>query len=235
MLEQNVKEFIKRLFIRYNDDSIFKEKVDKLVSELDGYSIVVLSKANENQFKFNVNKPLDLSYVDSNILEYVNTLYADTIITSRLSTVCDRDIILKAIIAEFLYINMTGFSVGIKLNVNDLYKNLFLETIKLFRVNINKDIILTILSNHKEALVEMKYYAIPSTDITYNSLYLNVLTTLVLEKKYTESEIVYLRGILNNLVLKKQLPTILDNWIQYGILRVWCKLNSKRKQESKTA
>ena len=74
----------------------------------------------------------------------------------------------------------------------------------------------------------------PSIDVEYNSMYLNVLDTLRLEKTYTTIEIVDLRGVLNNLILKKQLPVILDNWIEYGILRVWCKLNSKYKQKIKT-
>ena len=47
MLKQNVKEFIKKLFIRYNDDTIFKDKVDKLINELDGYSVVVLNKLDD--------------------------------------------------------------------------------------------------------------------------------------------------------------------------------------------
>ncbi len=229
MLKQNVKEFIKKLFIRYNDDTIFKDKVDKLISQLDGYSIMVLNKAYDNQFKFNNNIPLDLNYIDSNIVEYIDELYNDKVIMSRLSSKCDRDVILKAIIAEFLYINMTGFSVGIKLNTNDLYKDLFLETIKLFRLNINKDIILNILNRHKDALLALSEYSMPSINVEYNSMYFNVLDTLQLDKTYTTKEVVELKGVLNNLVLKKQLPVILDNWIQYGILRVWCKLNSKYK------
>ena len=124
---------------------------------------------------------------------------------------------------------MTGFSVGINLNTNDLYKDLFIETIKLFRININKDIILKILGAHKDAILALSEYSMPSIDVEYNSMYLNVLDTLRLEKTYTTIEIVDLRGVLNNLILKKQLPVILDNWIEYGILRVWCKLNSKKK------
>lgn len=234
MLKQNVKEFIKKLFIRYNDDTIFKDKVDKLINELDGYSVVVLDKLDDNQFRFNTDKPLDLSYIDTDIKSYVDELYNDRVIISRLSSTCDKDILLKAIIAEFVYINMTGFSVGIKLNTNELYKDLFLETIKLFRVNINKDIILTILAKHKDALLALSEYSMSSAEVEYNSMYFNVLDTLQLDKTYTIKEVLVLRDVLNNLVLKKQLPVILDNWIQYGILRVWCKLNSKYKQKIKT-
>lgn len=229
MLEKNVKEFIKKLFIRYNDDTIFKEKVDKLISEMNGYSVMILNRAENYQFKFDTSRPLELHNIDIDILYYVDSLYSDKVITGRLTTICDRDIILKAIIAEFLYINMTGFSVGIKLNTNDLYKDLFIETIKLFRININKDIILKILGAHKDAILALSEYSMPSIDVEYNSMYLNVLDTLRLEKTYTTIEIVDLKGVLNNLILKKQLPVILDNWIEYGILRVWCKLNSKKK------
>jgi hypothetical protein len=229
-LKQNIKEFIKKLFIRYNDDSIFRDKVAKLVNELNGYSVVVLTKADNHQFKFDTSKPLDVENVDISIRQYIDILYDDKVITNRLSSISDKDVLYKAIIAEFVYINMTGFSVGIKLNTNDLYKDLFLETIKLYRLNINKDIILKILCTHKEALLALSKYSMPSIDVEYNSMYLNVLDTLRLEKTYNSIEIVDLRGVLNNLVLKKQLPIILDNWIQYGILRVWCKLNSKRKE-----
>lgn len=228
MLKENVKEFIKKLFIRYNDDSIFSSKVDKLISELDGYSVMILNCMEVRQYKFKSNEPLNLEDVDADILYYVDSLYSDKVITNRLTSICDRDIILKAIIAEFLYINMTGFSVGIKLNTNDLYKDLFLETIKLLRLNISKDIILNILSKHKDALMALKDYSMPSTQVEYNSMYLNVLNTLKLEKTYTLTELAGLQGVLNNLVLKKQLPIILDNWIEYGILRVWCKLNTKK-------
>lgn len=230
MLQQNVKEFIKKLFIRYNDDTIFKEKVDKLISELNGYSVMILNRMDTYQFKFDVSEPLKLENIDIDILHYVDSLYADKVITNRLTSICDRDIILKAIIAEFLYINMTGFSVGIKLNTNDLYKDLFLETIKLFRLNITKDIILKILCNHKESLMALKDYSMPSVAVDYNSMYINVLDTLRLEKTYTVNELLDLRGVLNNLVLKKQLPIILNNWIEYGILRIWCKLNSRVKE-----
>lgn len=228
MLKENVKEFIKKLFIRYNDDSIFSIKVDKLMSELAGYSITVLNRDTIHQFKFSVLQPLDVSDVDVNILQYVNELYNDRVITNRLTSICDKDVILKAIIAEFIYINMTGFSVGIKLNGNDLYKDLFLETIKLFRVNITKDIILNILKKHKSSLMNLIDYSIDSTVVEYNPLYINVLNTLRLEKIYTVDELSTLHGVLNNLVLKKQLPVILDNWIEYGVLRVWCKLNTKK-------
>lgn len=235
MLKQNVKEFIKKLFIRYNDDSIFRDKVAKLIYELNGYSVVVLTKSDNHQFKFDISKPLDIENIDISIRDYVDILYNDKVITNRLSFISEKDILYKAIIAEFIYINMTGFSVGIKLNTNDLYKDLFLETIKLYRLNINKDIILNILSTHKESLLSLSAYSMPSIGVVYNALYLNILETLRLEKTYTTIELVELKGVLNNLVLKKQLPIILDNWIQYGILRVWCKLNSKRKQEVKTA
>lgn len=228
-MKENIKEFIKKLFIRYNDDTIFKEKVDKLVSEMNGYSVLNLNKSENHQFKFDISKPLELHNIDSDILSYVDSLYADKVITGRLSTVCDKDIIIKAVIAEFLYINMTGFSIGIKINTNDLYKDLFIETIKLFRININKDIILTILGNHKDALLSLSEYSIASTEVEYNSMYLNVFNTLRLEKTYNTDELLKLRGVLNNLTLKKQLPIILDNWIEYGILRVWCKLNTNKK------
>lgn len=228
-MKENIKEFIKKLFIRYNDDTIFKEKVDKLISEMNGYSVMILNRTENYQFKFDSSRPLELHNIDIDILYYVDSLYADKVITNRLTSVCDKGIIIKAIIAEFLYINMTGFSVGIKLNTNDLYKDLFIETIKLFRININKDIILKILETHKGALLALSGYSMPSTDVEYNSMYVNILDTLRLEKTYTVNEILELRGVLNNLILKKQLPVILDNWIEYGILRVWCKLNSNKK------
>lgn len=57
-----------------------------------------------------------------------------------------------------------------------------------------------------------------SAEVEYNSMYFNVLDTLQLDKTYTIKEVLVLRDVLNNLVLKKQLPVILDNWIQYGIL-----------------
>lgn len=65
-MKENVKEFIKKLFIRYNDDIIFKEKVDKLISELNGYSIVILNGVGHRQFKFEVSEPLKLENIDGN-------------------------------------------------------------------------------------------------------------------------------------------------------------------------
>lgn len=235
-LKSNVKEFIKRLFTRYSDDEKFRLGVLELVSQLDGYSITVLthkegSTQNMQQFKFIKNKPVPLFSVDMSIREYVDSLYEDKELISRLPSVCDKNDLYRAIIAEFVYINMTGFSVGIRLSEKPEYQGLFLETIKMYRVFLNRNMIIGVLTENKKVLLDMEKFGMEDSnnDYTVNNIYIEVMNELVSLSIYTRDEVLILSRVLLNFIIRKQLPSVFDNWISYGLLRVWSRLNIKNK------
>lgn len=235
-LKSNVKEFIKKLFTRYSDDSKFRGGVLELVSQLDGFSISVLTVKEKDvfkRFKFEKNKPVPFFSVDITIREYVDSLYDDKELISRLPEVCDKNDLYRAIIAEFLYINMTGFSVGIRLSERPEYAGLFLETIKLYRIFLFRNILLDILTSHKQILLDMKDYGIEdaNNEYTVNSVYLETMEELVVLGIYTDNEVRILSKVLLNFVVRKQLPIVFKNWISYGVLRVWSRLNIKSKNK----
>ncbi len=234
MLTKNVEEFIKNLFIRYNDDYIFARKIDKLIKELDGKGIMVLnhmdSKGNSFEFVFKVNENLPKEVISNDIANYVDSLYNNREVVSRLKTVLDTETMYKAILGQFLYINMTGFSIGIRLDENPLYQGLFLETIKLFRVKIHRELIVDILEQYKDYLLSLEDYSIEKDANLYsfNGIYTSTIHALASQCNYTPQEVILLGSILLNFVAKKQLPILPDNWIDYGIMRTWSKLNIKK-------
>lgn len=228
---EELKAYTKRLFIRASNDVIFRDKLEKMLDELTKYSITRLDLEDDNRFKF--QKILPRYTIPNELADYIDTIYDDSLLLERLESgnIPDKEALYAMVVAEALYINMTSVSIGIKIGRNTDYPNILLETMPLYRINLTSELMYSIFIESKDELMAMPLKEdIDTSAVTVNRYYVTTMKSLLADGKYTANELNHLYKLLCHFILDdKKLVNTISNWVTYGVLKIWSKLNLIKK------
>ena len=221
-----LKEYTKKLLMRYSNDGIFRGKVDILVLELSKYSISRIDIVESVRFKFEQN--ISKMYIPDELADYIDMLYADTMLMNRLQggVIPTKSQLYAMVVAQAVYINMTCKSIGIKIGVNSEFPKLLIETKQLYRVHLTAQLIIDLLTDNKEELLSIPVLELDTSSVSVNKYYVDTMKDLLVNNVYTASELSRLYQLLCHFILgDKRLVKRLDSWVTYGVLRLWSILN----------